>query len=81
MRIGDIVSWSRTFHDKDARAFSRLSGDAGRQHVLPHDAGRLMVQGLLTATLPSKVGGDMSFLAREMTFTFHHPVFVGDTIR
>ena len=48
MRIGDIVSWSRTFHDEDVRAFSRLSGDTGRQHVLPDDAGRLTVQGLLT---------------------------------
>jgi len=36
---------------------------------------------LLTATLPSKIGGELSFLARQMTFRFHRPVFVGDTIR
>ncbi len=78
MRIGDILSWTRTFHEEDVRAFSLVSGDEGRQHVLPDAAGRLMVQGLLTATLPSKIGGELNFLARQMTFRFH---IVGDTIR
>ena len=39
-----------------------------------------MVQGLLTATLPTKSGGDMNYIAREMNFEFLRPVFVGDTI-
>ena len=40
-----------------------------------------MVQGLLTATLPTKVGGDWNYIAREMNFEFLRPVFTGDTIR
>ena len=40
-----------------------------------------MVHGLLTATLPTKVGGDLDYLAREMVFEFLRPVFTGDTIR
>jgi 3-hydroxybutyryl-CoA dehydratase len=40
-----------------------------------------MVQGLLTATLPTKIGGDLNFIAREMTFQFHRPVCVGDTVQ
>ena len=39
-----------------------------------------MAHGLLTATLPTKVGGDLNFIARELTFEFHRPVFAGDTI-
>jgi acyl dehydratase len=39
-----------------------------------------MVQGLLTATLPSKIGGDLDFIAGEMTFRFLRPVFVGDSV-
>jgi len=70
MRIGDSLSWTRTFHEEDVRAFSLVSGDEVRQHVLPDAAGRLMVQGLLTATLPSKIGGELNFLARQMTFRF-----------
>jgi acyl dehydratase len=39
-----------------------------------------MAHGLLTATLPTKIGGDMNFIARELTFRFYRPVFAGDTI-
>ena len=39
-----------------------------------------MAHGLLTATIPTKIGGDMNFIAREMTFLFQRPVFSGDTI-
>jgi acyl dehydratase len=31
--------------------------------------------------LPTKIGGDINFIAREMTFQFHRPVFSGDTVR
>ena len=40
-----------------------------------------MVHGLLTATVPTKIGGDLDYIAREMTFEFVRPVFVGDTVR
>ena len=39
------------------------------------------MHGLLTATLPTKIGGDINFIAREMIFKFHRPVFSGDTVR
>ena len=39
-----------------------------------------MVQGLLTATLPTKIGGDLNFIARDMTFEFLRPVFTGEII-
>ncbi len=81
MQVGDIVSWQRTFTEEDVRLFSRLSGDEGIHHVTPDDQGRLMVQGLLTATLPTKVGGDLNFIARQMTFQFLRPVFAGDTVQ
>lgn len=81
MQAGDVISWTRTFSERDVKAYSQLSGDAGTHHVLPDHEGRLMVQGLLTATLPSKVGGDINFIARQMIFEFHRPVYTGDTIR
>lgn len=80
MQIGDIISWQRTFTEEEIRAFARLSGDEGEHHLIPDENGRLMAHGLLTATLPTKVGGDMNFIARQMTFEFHRPVFAGDTI-
>ncbi len=81
MQVGDISAWERTFTEEDVRLFARISGDQGTHHMTPDQQGRLMVHGLLTATLPTKLGGDMNYLARELTFTFLRPVYVGDTIR
>jgi 3-hydroxybutyryl-CoA dehydratase len=80
MEIGDHISWQRTFTETDIRAFTELSGDAAKHHLQPDAQGRLMAHGLLTATIPTKIGGDMNFIAREMTFQFYRPVFSGDTI-
>jgi 3-hydroxybutyryl-CoA dehydratase len=80
MKVGDVTSWQRTFSVDDVRLFNTISGDEGVHHVTPDEQGRLMVHGLLTATLPTKVGGDMNFIAREMKFQFHRPVFAGDTV-
>jgi len=60
--------------------FIKVSGDEGSHHVNPDEQGRLVIQGLLTATLPTKVGGDNNVLARTMNFEFLRPVFTGDTI-
>ena len=81
MQLGDVISWQRTFTEQEIRDFARLSGDQGEHHLVPDEQGRLMAHGLLTATLPTKVGGDMNFIARHMTFEFHRPVFAGDTIQ
>lgn len=80
MKIGDKISWQRTFTEDDIRLFTQLSGDAGEHHLQPDAQGRLMAHGLLTATVPTKIGGDMNFIAREMTFQFQRPVFSGDTV-
>ena len=81
MKVGDVVSWERTFTEEDVRRFAEYSGDGGEHHVRADESGRLMVHGLLTATLPTKVGGDMNFIARQLTFRFHRPVYSGDTVR
>lgn len=80
MQVGDKLSWSRTFTEEDIRVFAKVSGDEGVHHLVPDEQGRLMAHGLLTATLPTKIGGDLNFIARELTFQFHRPVFAGDTI-
>ncbi len=80
MQIGDVITWQRMFTEEDIRLFTRFSGDEGEHHLVPDEQGRLMAHGLLTATLPTKIGGDMNFIARELTFQFHRPVFSGDTI-
>lgn len=81
MKVGDVTSWARTFTAEDIQLFNKVSGDEGVHHVAPDEQGRLMVHGLLTATIPTKLGGDMNFISREMKFQFLRPVFAGDTIQ
>ena len=81
MKVGDVITWERTFTAEDVRRFAEYSGDEGEHHRRPDESGRLMVHGLLTATLPTKVGGDINFIARQMTFRFLRPVYSGDTVR
>jgi acyl dehydratase len=80
VEIGSTSRWSRVFAVDDVRRFSEVSGDRGVHHVELDADGRLIVQGLLTATLPTKLGGDLNYLAREMLFVFLRPVFTGDLI-
>jgi 3-hydroxybutyryl-CoA dehydratase len=78
---GDTTSYERTFTREDVERFAEISNDAGEHHVEADEEGRLMVHGLLTATLPTKLGGDIDYVARTMDLTFHRPVYTGETIR
>lgn len=80
LKVGDIITFERTFTIRDVELFTEISGDEGIHHKIPDEQGRLVIQGLLTATLPTKVGGDYSVMARTMNFEFLRPVFTGDTI-
>ena len=81
MQVGEVSSWERTFTIEDVQQFGQISGDLGIHHVQTDAQGRVLVQGLLTATLPTKLGGDLNFIARKMVFEFLRPAFTGDTIR
>lgn len=80
LKVGDIIIFERTFKTEDVELFTKVSGDEGIHHLTQDEQERLVVQGLLTATLPTKVGGDNNVLARTMNFEFTRPVFTGDTI-
>ncbi|WP_440006319.1 hotdog domain-containing protein [Halomicrococcus sp. SG-WS-1] len=73
---GDVATYSRTFTEREVEQFADLSGDQGTHH----EGDRPMVHGLLTATLPTKIGGDMDYVARSMEFEFRRPVYVGEEV-
>lgn len=85
LKIGMRWSFRRTLTGEDMEATMALTGDQGGYHVdeaFAVAAGfqRLIVPGLLPASMFTKIGGNMNFLAREMRFTFLKPVYVGDTL-
>lgn len=60
--------------------FVALSGDENGHHVAEDIQGRLTVHGLLTATLPTVIGGRLNLIARTMELDFLRPVYSGDHI-
>ncbi|WP_409250696.1 hotdog domain-containing protein [Bacillus sp. SCS-153A] len=80
MKPGDVYTWDRTFTVEEVIQFGEISGDKGRHHVEPDEHGRVMVQGLLTASIATKIGGDLNYIARELNNEFLRPVFTGDKI-
>jgi 3-hydroxybutyryl-CoA dehydratase len=81
VEVGQKASYERTFTVKDVEQFADLSGDRGEHHLRPDKDVRIMLHGLLTATVPTKLGGDMNYIAREITYEFLRPVFTGDKVR
>ena len=77
---GETVTFERTFTVDEVKQFAALSGDTQPRHTEPDEDGRVMVQGLLTATLPTKLGSDRKVLAPKMEFEFLQPVYTGDQI-
>ena len=80
IKPGAVFVKERAFTADDVRDFGRVSRDLGVHHVQPDAQGRVMLQGLLTATLATEIGGDLDFLAGEMVLRFLRPVFSGDLI-
>ncbi|AFO56954.1 MULTISPECIES: hotdog domain-containing protein [Natrinema] len=77
---GETRTYERTFTVDDVQQFAALTGDDQPRHTEPDADGRVMVQGLLTATLPTKLGSDSEVLASTMEIDFHRPVYTGDPI-
>jgi len=77
---GQTETFERTFTVEDVEEFGELSGDDQPRHTEPDEDGRVMVQGLLTATMPTKLGADQGMMAHTMNLQFHQPVYTGERI-
>ena len=80
LKVGAIFTWSKTFNEEETLQFAELTGDKGKHHMERDEKGRLMVHGLFTASIGTKLGGDLNYIAREMVSEYLRPVFTGDTI-
>ncbi|PDZ51410.1 enoyl-CoA hydratase [Bacillus sp. AFS094611] len=80
IKIGDVFKYERRFTEEEVFEFANITGDKGRHHMEYDENGRLMVHGLLTASIGTKVGEELHYIARELVSEFIRPVFTGDTI-
>lgn len=80
VKVGLELRWERLVTEEDILRFMEVSGDRGVHHRERDGKGRLLAHGLLTATLPTKLGGDLDYVARTMEFEFLKPVYAGDRL-
>jgi acyl dehydratase len=74
---GEGSTYTRTFTNEEVEQFAELSRDEGYHHLVADEEGQVVLHGLLTATMPTKLGGDIDFLARTMEFEFPRPAYTG----
>jgi 3-hydroxybutyryl-CoA dehydratase len=75
---GGAYRYTRQFTRADILEFARITGDAGKHHVNPN--GPVVAQGLLVASIVTKLGGDMNYIARTMDFEMLKPVYEGESV-
>ncbi len=78
---GATYTHERTFTEADVRQFADVTGDTQDRHTDPGADGRLLVHGLLTGSVLTKIGGDLEVLATRIDLHFRRPVYTGETVR
>jgi acyl dehydratase len=74
---GETATFTRTFTNEEVERFAELSQDEGYHHLVADEDDQVVLHGLLTASMPTKLGGDIDFLARTMEFEFPRPAYTG----
>lgn len=67
---GDEIIYERVFTKKDLYDYAVNANFWGKHHENPNDKGEYLLQGLLTASLTNKIGGDYDILMYRMEFDF-----------
>jgi acyl dehydratase len=85
LKVGDRFSVVRRFTPDDIQHFAQLSRDYNPVHCDKHYAQLRtfkapIAHGLLTASLMTEIGGQISWLATGMNIQFKRPVYPGKTI-
>jgi len=89
MKVGDTVTFSRTFTEGDVANFTGVTGDFNPIHMDPGTARSCgftdrVVPGLLTGSMLTHAGGTLlpePYPASKMFFRFLAPVYIGETIQ
>lgn len=76
--LGKSYTHTRSFSRADIAQFAGLSGDFGDHHTASDKP--VMAQGLLVASIVTKIGGDMNYIAHTMSFSMRRPVYEGQKI-
>lgn len=77
----DEVVYERVFTEKDLKDYATIAHFWGKHHEIPNDKGEYLLQGLLTASLTNKIGGDYDILMYKMEFDFLKKAYTGRKLK
>ncbi|MDU1953950.1 MAG: hypothetical protein E7G36_05785 [Peptoniphilus rhinitidis] len=77
----DEVIYERIFTEKDVYDYAKNANFWGKHHKGPNEKGEYLLQGLLTASLTNKIGGDYDILMYKMEFDFLKKAYTGRKIK
>src|SRR5210317_591788 len=85
LTVGDTFTVSRKFIEQDMLNFADITRDYNPIHfdenfVAAKKLKGRICHGLLVGSLLTEIGGQIGWLASEMSFRFKKPVYFGDTI-
>jgi len=85
LKVGDAITFSRTFSREETERFGKLTRDYNPVHYDLRWAEAkgfegLICHGLLIGAMICEIGGQVGWLASGMNFKFIRPVFMGATI-
>lgn len=78
---GEKIIYERVFTKKDLYDYAENANFWGKHHESPNDRGEYLLQGLLTASLTNKIGGDYDILMYKMDFDFLKKAYTGRKIK
>lgn len=78
---GEKIIYERVFTKKDVYDYAENANFWGKHHESPNDRGEYLLQGLLTASLTNKIGGDYDILMYKMDFDFLKKAYTGIKIK
>lgn len=70
LQKGQTIVYRRTFTQKEVENYMVLGDFVGKHHEIPNEEGQYLLQGLLTASLTNKIGGDYNIIVYRMEFDF-----------
>lgn len=77
----DEVVYERVFTEKDLKDYATIANFWGKHHEIPNDKSEYLLQGLLTASLTNKIGGDYDILMYKMEFDFLKKAYTGRKLK
>lgn len=80
LKEGQIITYKKIFTKEEVSYIGKVMGFLGSHHEKPNEKGQYLNQGLLSAILTNRIGGEYNILMYKMDFQFLEKVYTDEEI-